>query len=553
MSVPFAKDAELREATVQPPAPAAPVAAAPSGVDAVLALQRGAGNQAVARYLSAGAVLARADQRRGTGDLSAGQLRGIDAALHPGSAPAPGTTTPRTWDGGSGHLDLAARRAELAAELDTALNAFLDHEMTTVRRLADPALTPRATIAQMAGAGRAAKRVVDDMFGSWASAAALTQAQADLRRDFDFDAGTELVDRSDPAQFTTSIGDLADWIAETSSASRRAQRRHGFDKNRGGPFGEENLWLQADVLAPFVTARSADLDLFDRFGFADTTRRRVTIMPTLDSGGSTRPGPGGAPPSALRREQWSTWQLLVHEYLHTLEHPAFEEAHAGNRVMMEGFTEHFALQVLRRWVPIARAGSDPTLRTEVEGASPSGGPWGGFRREWVRSPDAGEYSAYVRQTRRIRDRIGAGGENALRGAFFQGHVELIGLEEDGDMLAAPLDLTDRVHVPQGIATRAQLATASGLSEAQIGRANRTLRDPAAAVTAGMLVSLRGCREHVIVQAAPTHDAPVGPARIETAAQVAAQHGIAEADVLRANPGVTWSSLHPGDHVLIPRH
>ena len=553
MSAPFAKDAELREATVHPPAPTAPVAAAPSGVDAVLALQRGAGNQAVARYLSAGAVLARADQRRGTGDLSAGQLRGIDAALHPGSAPAPGTTARRDWDGATGQPDSALHRTELATALDRALNAHLDGVMPGIRREADPARTPRVPIAEMVGAGRAAKRVVDDMFGSWASAAALTQAQADQRADFDFDAGTELVDRSDPAQFTTDVADLADWISETSSASQRAQRRHGFDKNRGGPTGEENRWLQSDVLAPFVAARAVDLDLFDRFGFADTTRARITIVPSLSSGGTSRPGPAGAPPSNVRRQQWSTWELLVHEYLHTLEHPAFEEAHAGNRVMMEGFTEHFALQVLRRWVPIARAGSDPTLRTEVEGASPSGGPWGGFRREWVRSPDAGEYSAYVRQTRRIRDRIGAGGENALRGAFFQGHVELIGLEEDGDMLAAPLDLTDRVHVPHGIATRAQLAAASGVSEAQIGRANRALRDPAAAVTAGTLVSLRGCREHVIVEAVPTHDAPVGPARIETAAQVAAQHGIAEADVLRANPAVTWATLRPGDHILIPRH
>jgi hypothetical protein len=69
----------------------------------------------------------------------------------------------------------------------------------------------------------------------------------------------------------------------------------------------------------------------------------------------------------------------------------------------------------------------------------------------------------------------------------------------------------------------------------------------------MHVVLPGCREHVIVEGRPTLDVPAGPARIETPAQIAAQNGVTEADLRRANPAVNWATLHDGDHILVPRH
>lgn len=541
-----------------PAAATAPAAAGPIApildVSRVLALQSSAGNQAVTRLLRPGAtgVLAR-DQRVGTGDLSSRQLSGIESEIHPGSAASSSGGAARLWDGRTGQADMATHRTELQSQMTTAMETYLNGVLPGLRQQADTTRTPRVAVATMTGAGRAAKRIVDDLFGAYASAAALSSAVEHQRADFDFDPGTELIDRSDPLQFRTNVADLADWIAQTAQPSAAAQRRHGFDKDRDNGVGEEALWLESAVLRPFVAAHRADLDLFDRFGFLDTTRRRISIVPTLTQGGSTAAGSGGAPSEALRRQQWSNWQYLSHEYIHTLEHPAFEEARGGNRVLFEGFCEHFALQALERWVPIARADTDAALRGEIEGRDGGGGLWPGFRPAWVARPDAGDYAEYVRHTRRIKALIGADGENALRGAFFQGHVELIGLDPSGDILTTPLNLTDQVQVPAGIADRAALAVASGVPEAEIARNNRPLAAAGAAVTFGMHVVLPGCREHVIAVGRPTHDVPAGPARIETPAQIAVQNGVTEADLRRANPAVNWTRLNDGDHVLIPRH
>lgn len=549
-----------RDVQLAPPAavPALAPAAAPSGplldVEKVLALQSSAGNQAVARLLrkpGTSGVLAR-DQREGTGDLSSRQLSGIESEIHPGSAAASGGPA-RLWDGRTGQADMAARRAELLSQMTTAMEAYLNGVMPGIRQQADTTRTPRVPVATMTGAGRAAKRVVDDLFSAYASAAALTSNVEHQRTDFDFDPGTELIDRSDPAQFRTNVADLSDWIAQTAGPSAAAQRAHGFDKDRNNGVGEEATWLESAVLRPFVAAHRADLDLFDRFGFLDTTRRRISIVPTLVAGGSTAPGAGGAPSEAVRRQQWSNWQYLAHEYIHTLEHPAFEEARGGNRVLFEGFCEHFTLQALARWVPIARADTDAALRGEIEGRDGAGRLWPGFRAAWVATPDAGAYAEYVQHTRRIKALIGAGGENALRGAFFQGHVELIGLDPSGTILSAPLNLTDQVQVPAGIADRAALAVASGVSQAVIARNNPALAAAGAAVNFGMRVVLPGCREHVIAEGRPTFDVPGGPSRIETPAQIATQNGVAEADVRRANPAVNFATLRAGDHILIPNH
>lgn len=544
---------------------AAPVASAPvalAGVPAtpdltgaltpttVLALQRTAGNLAVGRVLGRGGsdrVIARTDQRVGTGALSSGQIASIEQEIYPRSGPVPGSSTPRLWDGRTGAPNHEAHRRQLRAELLRAMGAYLDRQMPAVNRDRDPRRTPRAPMTTMEGAGRAAKRHVDGVFGAYASAAALTALQAHLHSTFSMSSGAGLIDRSDPSQYGTLLEDLADWIAETAGGATRAMERHHFDKNRST---EEADWLAREVVAEFARRRGPDLDAFDRFGFFDTTRRRISVVPTLSSGGSQHAGPGGAPPEALRRQQFANYQLLVHEYIHSLEHPAFQAARGGNRILFEGMCEHFALQVKRIWVPILQADSNHALRMEIEGADPGGSPWPGFSPAWVDNPDAGDYAPYVEQVRRIIGHIGAGGEAAVRAAFFQGHVELIGLRPAGGMRTAPLQLTDDVHVPNGISTRAALSAASGVPEAEIARDNPAL---GTTVRFGTPVMLRGCREHVIVQAQPTSDAPAGPAVIETPAQIAAQHGVAEADIRRANPFVNWASLAPGDHVLIPRH
>ena len=61
--------------------------------------------------------------------------------------------------------------------------------------------------------------------------------------------------------------------------------------------------------------------------------------------------------------------------------------------------------------------------------------------------------------------------------------------------------------------------------------------------------LPGCREHIVVEAAGT---------VETRANIAAQHGVSEADLVRANPDIplaanAWPALVVGQRILIPVH
>lgn len=145
----------------------------------------------------------------------------------------------------------------------------------------------------------------------------------------------------------------------------------------------------------------------------------------------------------------------------------------------------------------------------------------------------------------IRD-AAPGRDNAARAAFFQGHLELIGLAPDGTMVtAATIAERDTIAVPAGIATIAALAAAAGLSEAEVRAAN-----PSITTSLPPRVALPGCREHRVVEVSPTS----GGHATEGRREIAAQNGVSEADLVRANPGITsWAGLTAGQRILIPRH
>ena len=128
---------------------------------------------------------------------------------------------------------------------------------------------------------------------------------------------------------------------------------HSFSPTRGG---EEQTFLENEIVVPFVTAHKADLELFDLFGFAitDPTTHKIVIGTATDPNLSTAPGSGGAPSAAQRQVRWSAWETLVHEYIHTLEHPVFHSAGgANNRIMSEGFCTMFSEEVLNDQIPKA--------------------------------------------------------------------------------------------------------------------------------------------------------------------------------------------------------
>jgi hypothetical protein len=132
----------------------------------------------------------------------------------------------------------------------------------------------------------------------------------------------------------------------------------------------------------------------------------------------------------------------------------------------------------------------------------------------------------------------------VRAAFFQGHVEYLGLTPAGALLQnlPAAGAAARVRIPSGITDVADLATRSGVAAATIIADNPGI-DKKLSLTA----VLAGCREHWCVAG-------------ETRANVAAQNGVSEADLVRANPDIpqtlpakTWPALTAGQKILIPVH
>ena len=210
--------------------------------------------------------------------------------------------------------------------------------------------------------------------------------------------------------------------------------------------------------------------------------------------------------------------------------------------MNEGFCEMFTAEILD--AQIATAGGDAALRAEVEGTATTPAPGPAILPRTYTSPL--DLPADRAHAENIRTTIGP---QAIRAAYFQGHIEYLGLDPGGAPSApAPAGAADMCRVPAGVTTLVQLSAASGVPEADIRTANPTER------FAGPLparLGLPGCRDHRVIGVA---DAAAGTTVIETRAQIAEQNGVSEADLVRANPAVAdWTRLADGDHVLIPRH
>ena len=208
--------------------------------------------------------------------------------------------------------------------------------------------------------------------------------------------------------------------------------------------------------------------------------------------------------------------------------------------MNEGFCEMFTAEILDAQIAAIR--NDAALRTEVEGNATTPPPTAAILPTTYTSPST--YQADRAHAETIRTRLGA---NAVRAAYFQGHIEFIGLQPGGAPRAAPVAAADQCAVPRGVSTLGQLATASGLTEAEIRAAN-----PTETFTGALppRLGLPGARDHRII-GVPTR---AGAAVIETRAQIAEQNGVSEADLVRANPGVAdWARLADGDRVLVPKH
>jgi hypothetical protein len=548
-----------------------------SSVGDVLDLQRSAGNRSVAMLLrgrqASAAPVQRADLRGEAREPEAAEQREILEGIAPGAfapeeAPAPGPAAPEPggtepapappararWTGypptgrPMGYAQWRAR-ARLKADLRAELVRQLDAVLPGVRQRAATYEARRLPTTRFEGPGEAAKTVTDDVLGAYTATAALTPSQAAARHAHRFTAsgaGRNLLDAYSVADrrltgSAVSAESVLWWAVDQGNAPaiKEAQNFSPRDWNY------EERWLYYQVIVPVARARGPDLRLWDRFGFALAPGRgRILIGAMADA------GPGSAPTAAptpleVRAALWDGWMTLVHEYIHTLEHPTYRSARSrsdASTVLNEGMTEYFTKQVLDQAIPRARA--DEPLRRQVEGLGPADAPPPITERVL---PATYQYNATYRpHVERVLAILPRVREEGLRAAFLQGHVEYLGLTTAGAP-ATPVAVGTGggITVPASITTLAGLAALTGVGEALIRAANPGVSAwsplPARAVVPGW-------REHLVVEASDERERTA-----ETPAQVAAQHGISVADLERVNRPLMarWPALAAGDRVLVP--
>jgi len=536
-----------------------------------------------------------ADQRRMTGATAAVPDANLATEfgyeLDPGSRPAPVRPSPTSlpgapppppparipWDGSSGGGASAARTA-MQAELFAAYDAYITYfRPATTVGLVRPRVPYTATAAATIGAAaptgvldiaNQARGVLEARYAvsmdQSATSAGQLRARAPLQAPVLGSASTipNVFDASSEADRSalTNSPDLAPgvswWLFENDSpgaagaaGTRRfateilAAHHYSSQDDTNGSFRWQvaNAYAAASTLAPNNRRQLIDYRITG-WNEADPTGsgKGFTLLSSFD------PGTNASRAELVHR--WQIFKTATHESLHLRTHPAFESAEQGRGTMKEGFTEMFAISTLNTDVfPRIRSGSLEGLRQTVEGSLSPAVP---DQTIVVDSVTPVQYAAHRAQAERIRDGgTPAGGvshpgigEAGVRAAFFQGHVEYLGLSPAGSQLATltTAGASPLINIPGAITGLDDLARRTGVQRLTIENDNPGITDalPTTAI-------LAGCREHLAVGG-------------ESRANIAAQNGVSEADLVQANPGISrdllnrWS-VTAGQRILIPVH
>ncbi len=520
-----------------------------------------------------GAMLPSADLSRELGyELDPSSLP--VAAIPPArGAPAPAVPPLRVpWDGSTGAPGSAAARATMQTELFGAYDAYLKFfRPRTVAALALPRVAFTAPAAAAGGPGptptgvvdiaNQARTVLETRYNVSMDAAAISPAQLSGRSIRQASGpGQNIFEASSEADRSTLTGaaDLAPgvswWLFENDApgaAGAPKSRRFATDilaahhYSTQDPGAEQFRWDVANAYAAASTLNPNNrrqLIDYRMTNWSEKGSKGSTLTSSFDSGKDRNRAELG--------ERWNIFKTAIHESIHLREHPAFEAAEQGRGTMQEGFVEMFTFATLNTDVlPRVRSGSVEPLRRTVEGALSTPAPDATLITNRV-TPT--QYALHRAQAERIRDggAIAGGvahagvGEAAVRAAFFQGHVEYLGLEPTGAQLTTlpPAGATPLTRIPGGITGLDDLARRSGVPRQTIVRENPGITD-----TLPHTAVLSGCREHWVISG-------------ETRANIAAQHGVSETDLAQANPDIpidlatgNWSALPAGQRILIPVH
>jgi hypothetical protein len=366
-------------------------------------------------------------QRSGTKLLTESEQLRVKELLglptHPGEPPR-GPSGGSAGSGGgrrawTGENDPTARK-QLRVDLTAALGDALARQSAQVEK---KATARRLPMSGFHGLARAAKLVVDRAFKEWIDNATVPPETAAARSAFTFTSvqpSPTLLDCTDTQvraatpQPVTAAG-AAEYIATTDEACQKLIKGAALDYKYGT--AAEQAFYRDEVMAPFVEEHKRALETYDRFGFliTDPNAGRVFVQPNVVGWKDGE----SEDVDAVRQKKWTDFLLVVHEYIHVLEHPALPVATLRSDTVREGFCEHLTVEVIRG----LQAATNDQLR-EI-GRLVVGAEFFPNVTYFTNYQPAEKYRAFYAATEQALQVITP---NGLKAAFFQGHTEFLGLD-----------------------------------------------------------------------------------------------------------------------------
>jgi hypothetical protein len=385
--------------------------------------------------------------------------------------------------------------------------------------------------------GDAAQKVVTDKYGPYVKAASSGAGASDAAKP-GYKVSDPAVlhkqeDSIDPlpkADQTELVRGLVSYAMEQPDGGKKVVTDHNVDLTRSPDKDDYNKFIVDYAKAHFAELKKIQEDWpgeehpWDGTIYIQLRREKDAGLSAKESGGDAKFADAN-----LRLGYWSTFQTLIHEYLHAAAHGNWRNIEnsapaSQAHIMVEGTCEYFTERAYKDVEP--KIPGDDALREQVEGKKypftpeviP---PWGGYDSR--------------KDVEAIVAAMG-GNEQNLRDAYFLGHVELVGLgtwkkEMHGEAESFTIAVDDTP-----IATVADLTF---VSAADIQAANGW--------PAGHHKLKKGT---IKVPGVSYHYAVDG----DKQSSIAEQHGVTAAGLAKANPGVPdWTKLTAGQRLLIPAH
>ncbi|MCK9901794.1 LysM peptidoglycan-binding domain-containing protein [Frankia sp. Cpl3] len=423
-------------------------------------------------------------------------------------------------------------RDEFAGDLRAALKATIDAKEASISRKENARVID---LRHLLPAAAAAKEVVDEFFAEWVGNALVPTELAATRRNFTFTVDGEsptIVSMTDTAtrrrlgRMTEPVN-MVDYLMSTDAVGALAEK-HFFHYQNGTP--EEQEFYQNSVVEPFVAEHRAALLRYEanEMSMSDPNTARIFITPWVLDWAAEE---SEVESMAVATKKWDTFVLLIHEYIHVLQHPLLPTATQRSVVVREGFCEYLAVKATRH------VGAFSAERTKDLNIRITGQDHHRPSRTWL--PNYSPTADYAPFVKRVTEAIRNVGENAIHAAFFQGHTELLGtaVSQAGERYPMPPvtalpDGTRRLPFPVTSGRRGHdwISRGTGIPAATFTKLNAdvALGEADHFVPDGMdlQVSVPGFRAHRILGVADG----VG----ETWEQIARQNGTTVDELMRIN-------------------